>query len=113
MSVASGRKRRIRSIAAGLAIGLSLASGCHPEEEAPTSAPPGPLPTADSSRPNQPLPTEKEQGGETNQVGSVKRDLSQDLAAPSPKNGPTTDFSPAGKPDSILHPDRNTRAGQP
>jgi hypothetical protein len=113
MMVTSGRKMRVCSITAGLAIGLSMASGCHQEEEVPTSAPPSPLPTADSSRPPQPLPPKSDQGGETNKVGSVGRDLGKDLASPTPEHGASTTFPPAGKPDSATRPDRDTRAGQP
>ena len=95
MTASFGRKMRVWSITAGLAIGLSLASGCYTEEEAPTSAPPSPLPTADSSRPVQPPPPVTEQGGETKQVGSVGRDLSKDLASPHDRAGRAHDLLPA------------------
>jgi hypothetical protein len=113
MTVPLGRKSRIWSITAGLAIGLSFASGCRQEEEAPTSAPPSPLPTADSSRPVQLPPDKSDQGGETKGTSSFKRDLSKDLASPVVEpGGPTTFFPPAGKPDPVTPAD-GTKSGQP
>lgn len=115
MRVATGGRMGIRSIVAGPAIAMLMlvAAGCHPEEEAPTSAPPSPLPTADSSRPEQPRPPRADQGGETQKVGSVDRDLDQDLAAPATApGGTTTYFAPAGRPNA---PDYNgdARSGRP
>lgn len=113
MTVSFGRRMRAWSVNAGLAIAMLAASGCYPEEEAPTSAPPSPLPTADSSRPEQPKPPREDQGGETQRVGSVGRDLNKDLAAPATEpGGPTTFFPPAGKPDPA-RPDDSTKPGKP
>jgi hypothetical protein len=113
MTVPFRRQIRTRSIAATLAIALSVGVGCHPEEEVPTSAPRSPLPTSDSSRPVQPPPPKTDQGGETKAIGQVERDLRKDLASPMIRpDGPTTYFPPAGKPDST-RPDDSTKPGRP
>jgi hypothetical protein len=112
MTVSIRSKLRVRSMAASLAIALFIAAGCHQEEEAPTSAPPSPLPTSDSSRPVQPKPPRTDQGGETKTVGQVERDLRKDLASPVIKpDGPTTTFPPAGKPEPTKSD--TTKSGQP
>jgi hypothetical protein len=107
MTVSIRSKLRVRSIAAMMAIALSIAAGCHQEEEAPTSAPTSPLPTSDSSRPVQPKPTPAEQGGEVKSLGQVERDLRKDLASPVIKpDVPTTPAPPAARPEA-------TKSGQP
>jgi len=112
MTVSIRSKLRTRSITAMMAIALLVAAGCHQEEEAPTSAPPSPLPTSDSSRPVQPKPTPTEQGGEVKSSGQVERDLHKDLASPVLKpDGPTTTFPPAGKPEPSKP--EATKSGQP
>ena len=96
------------SATAGLAIGLALVSGCYPEEEASTSAPPSPLPTSDISRPVQLPPDRADQGGETKGTSRVKRDLTRDLASPVVEpGGPTSTFPPPARPEG------GTRAGKP
>lgn len=113
MTVPSLRRMTAWPLNAGLALAMLVAAGCY-QEEAPTSAPPSPLPTADSSRPEQPKPPREDQGGETQRVGSVGRDLTKDLAeSPTQRGGPTTFFSPAGKPYSAQKPDDSTRPGKP
>jgi len=114
MTVASAAKMTARSIASGLAIALLCAAGCEPGGmDVPTSAPKSPLPTAGGSRPPAPEPSRGDQGGETNRVGSARRDLSKDQAESSTdKGGPTTFNPPAGKPQDIK-PDDATKSGQP
>jgi len=108
-----GSKRGVRSITASLAIALLAATGCHPEEEAPTSAPTSPLPTSDSSRPEQPPPPRIDQGGETKAIGQLGRDLRKDQAESLIRpDGPTTYFPPAGKPERTV-PDDSTKPGRP
>ncbi len=80
---------------------LMLVSGCAPEESAPTSAPPSPLPNATPSRPPAPpVPSEKnpvEQG----KTSKVEQDLKKDLAAPVIKpDAATTPPSPAAPPSA-------------
>jgi hypothetical protein len=112
MMVAFGGTVKVRSVVASLAVALLLAPGCHQEEEAPTSPPASPLPTADSGRPVQPKPPRADQGGETNKIGSVGRDLDKDLASsPIAPDGPTTHAPPAAKPDSAQTD--ATKSGQP
>jgi hypothetical protein len=112
MMVAFCGRAKVRSVVVSLALALLLASGCHQEEEAPTSPPASPLPTADSGRPAQPRPPKAEQGGETSKIGSVDRDLNEDLASPLTKpDGPTTHAPPAGGPDSAKTD--ATKPGQP
>ena len=113
MTVPFGRRMTVWSLNAGLALAMLVAAGCYPEEEAPTSAPPSPLPTADSSRSEQPKPPREDQGGETQRVGSVGRDLNKDLAQSAIEGGgPTTFFSPAGRPD-WARPDNSAKPGKP
>jgi hypothetical protein len=72
-----------------LATAFMLASGCAPEESAPTSAPTSPLPNAPPSRPQAPpVPpdTNPVKPGET----KVEKDLRKDLGGPVIKPDTTT-----------------------
>jgi hypothetical protein len=74
--------RKVWATIPGLVVALMLASGCAPEESAPTSAPPSPLPNAQPSRtPAPPVPpdTNPVEPGKTSQV---EKDLRKDLGGP-------------------------------
>jgi hypothetical protein len=66
----------------GLVVAHMLASGCAPEESAPTSAPNSPLPNAPSSRPSAtpvpPLMNPVEPG----KTSKLEQDLRKDLGSP-------------------------------
>jgi hypothetical protein len=94
MMVAFGRKMRVVSVTASLAVGLSLAPGCGQEDSA-TKAPPNPSPRSDlgvTVEPKVPRDASKE-------ISNVEKDLRKDLGSPVIKPDATpAPTPPAGKP---------------
>jgi hypothetical protein len=101
MMVAFGRKMRVCSLAAGLAVGLSLAAGCGQEggpADSSTKAPPNPSPRADLGVTVEP----KIPSSGSKEISNVEKDLRKDLGG-SPVIKPDATPAPpppAGKPDA-------------
>ena len=88
MMVKSNRKAWL--ISPTLVAALMLASGCAPEESAPTSAPTSPLPNAPPSRPPAPPVPPETNRVEPGKTSKVEQDLKKDLGGPVIKPDTTT-----------------------
>ncbi len=96
MTITSNRKAWLTNLT--LAAGLVLVSGCAPEESAPTSAPPSPLPNAQESRPPAPPVPPETNPVEPGKTSKVEKDLKKDLGGPVIK--PDTAPTPPAPPDT-------------
>ncbi len=113
MRVASGIAVKVRSVGAGLALRCcSRRDAARRKRRRPARRKarcPRPTAAGRCSR----KPPAADQGGETNKIGSVDRDLNKDLASsPIQPGGPTTDNPPAGK-AGASKPEDATKSGQP
>ncbi len=80
MSVRTNRKAWLTLPA--LVVASMVASGCAPEESAPTSAPISPLPNAGPSRPPAPPVPPQTNPVEPGKSSKLEQDLQHDLASP-------------------------------